>query len=81
MNYNNPELRDVLAGEYVLGTLRGKARARFERLLAMDASLRDRVERWEVLLAAPLTNVEPLEPPGGVWRKLASKIGAQDTDS
>ena len=42
MNYNNPELRDVLAGEYVLGTLRGKARARFERLLAMDASLRDR---------------------------------------
>ena len=30
MNYQRPELIDRLASEYVLGTLRGPARQRFE---------------------------------------------------
>lgn len=33
MNYRNPERIDRLAAEYALGTLRGPARRRFERLL------------------------------------------------
>ena len=43
MNYTDPELRDRLAAEYALGTLRGPARKRFERLLADDRGLRDLV--------------------------------------
>ena len=42
MNYQDPTLRTRLAKEYVLGTLQGAARQRFERLLRYDAALRDR---------------------------------------
>ena len=46
MNYGDPTLRDHLAAEYALGTLRGRARRRFERLMAEDAGLRALVEAF-----------------------------------
>lgn len=46
MKYDNDELRNKLAGEYVLGTLHGYARARFESLLKYDANLRRIVADW-----------------------------------
>ncbi len=47
MNYQNPELRDRLAAEYALGTLRGAARRRFQRLMKDDPALRDLTLGWE----------------------------------
>src|SRR5213592_2619358 len=47
MNYDRPELRDRLASEYVLGTLHGRARQRFQRLMKDDPALRAAVEFWE----------------------------------
>ena len=48
MRYRNkPELQQRLAAEYVLGTLRGRARARFQEWLRRDAALRRVVEAWE----------------------------------
>ena len=47
MRYGNPQLRDKLASEYVLGTLRGRARARFESVMRYDPSLRSLVTAWE----------------------------------
>ena len=50
MNYADPELRDRLAAGYALGTLRGRARKRFERLLAEDSRLAELTEDWELRL-------------------------------
>ena len=40
MDYGRRELADRLAAEYVLGTLRGPARRRFDSLLAAHPALR-----------------------------------------
>ncbi|MFK7996533.1 MAG: anti-sigma factor [Granulosicoccus sp.] len=46
---NSPDERwwSVRAGEYVLGTLRGKDLELFERILAHDTSIQAEVARWE----------------------------------
>lgn len=77
MNYNDPELQQKLAGEYVLGTLRGLARARFERLLLRDDALRDAVAAWQTRLM-PLTDaLRPIDPPPRVWRRIRERLGMQ----
>ena len=77
MKYNDPELRQKLASEYVLGTLHGRARARFERLLLSDASLRDEVAAWQTRLM-PLADALPsVTPPSRVWRNIKTRLGMQ----
>lgn len=76
MNYDSPKLRDMLAAEYALGTLHGRARRRFERLLARDETLRQLVEQWQQRLA-PLDYVVPAQqPPERVWLAIARRIAA-----
>lgn len=77
VNYGNQTLRELLAGEYVLGLLRGAARRRFERLLIEDARLRAEVAAWEEKFAAWNHGLKPLTPPSSVWRKLQSRIKAE----
>lgn len=72
------ELADRLAAEYVLGTLRGAARARFERWLVSgaageQASLRAAVRRWEDRLAHLADGVAPVDPSPRVWREIARR--------
>jgi anti-sigma-K factor RskA len=52
------ELREHLCAEYVLGTLRGAARRRFEHWLAVDAGLRRAVSEWQDRLS-PLAGIAP----------------------
>ncbi|MGH8363217.1 MAG: anti-sigma factor [Gammaproteobacteria bacterium] len=77
MNYGNQNLRELLAGEYVLGLLRGAARRRFERLLIEDARLRAEVTVWEEKFAAWNRGLRPLAPPTSVWRRLQARIEAE----
>ena len=42
-----PELRERLAAEYALGTLRGRARQRLRRWMREDAALAAAVEQWQ----------------------------------
>lgn len=67
MDYARPELADRLAAEYVLGTLRGPARRRFQALLEAHPALRSAVRRWEVQLAPLSESVAPVVPPERVW--------------
>lgn len=79
MNYLRPELLDKLAAEYVLGTLRGLARKRFERLLAEQATARLHVKEWETRLASLAVAIPAVEPPRRVWRAIESRIQAERT--
>ena len=74
MKYQDPALRDKLAAEYVLGTLRGRARARFRLLLRYDPALRRAVEAWEDRLLPMALGVPEVAPPAEVWNKIQDRI-------
>jgi anti-sigma-K factor RskA len=68
MNYRDPKLRDLLAGEYAMGLLPPRARARFERLMAGDAELQRLVADWQQRLAPVDRTAPPVAPPRRIWR-------------
>ena len=72
--YKNPELRDRLAAEYVLGTLRGRARARFESLARYDPALRDLVAGWEARITPLSHAADAIAPPPRVWQAVSRRI-------
>ena len=77
MDYANPRLADALAAQYVAGTLRGRARRRFEALLSAHATLRAAVRRWQDRLM-PLTAVlAPQSPPLRVWQGVERTLWPQ----
>jgi anti-sigma-K factor RskA len=74
MKLAHPELRNSLASEYVLGTMKGAARRRFEEYLRRDPALRHEVTRWENHLI-PLTNRLPsVEPSARVWSRIEAQL-------
>lgn len=75
MNLSNPNVVERLAAEYVTGTLRGQARARFERLLAGDAVAQRAVMGWEERLAPLALRVPAVEPHPDTWRQIARRTG------
>lgn len=77
MNYLRPELLDNLAAEYVLGTLRGLARKRFERVLAEHATARAYRGEWEERLARLALAVPEIQPPPRLWRAIQARIFAE----
>lgn len=70
----SPELLDQLAAQYVLGTLRGAARARFRRWMREDAAVARAVLAWEDRLAPMAVAVRPVTPPRRVWDGIAERI-------
>ena len=79
MKYENRNLRRLLAGEYALGTLRGAARRRFERLARTDAAVRAELRFWELRLAALAQRISPVPAPPTAWISLQRRIEAGNT--
>jgi anti-sigma-K factor RskA len=77
MRYDNPQLRDKLAAEYVLGTLRGAARARFQSLMRYDPGLRSLVADWEGRLTPLARAGADIAPPARVWHALSQRLGSE----
>lgn len=75
MNYNNQTLIDELAAQYVLGTLRGAARRRFERLCQQESAALIAVRRWEDNLIDLAAAITPVRPPASVWRGVQQRLG------
>jgi len=73
MRYDNRELRERLAAEYILGTLPNRSRRRFERLIAEDPALATVVAHWADRLAPLDTAAPPEEPPARVWRAVEAR--------
>jgi len=77
MRYGNPQLRDKLAAEYALGTLRGRARARFEALMRYDPPLRSLVTDWEDKLTPLARAGADIAPPARVWSALSQRLAGE----
>ena len=69
--------RELLAGEYVLGTLDAAAR----RELEADAGMRREIHAWERRLAPLALRVAPVAPRPLVWLNLRHAIGVDATRS
>jgi len=76
MRYDDPKLRELLAGRYILGTMAPLARARFERVMAGDATVAREVGDWAERFAPIDEATAPVAPPGALWRRIEAEIGA-----
>lgn len=73
MKSANRELVDRLAGEYVLGTLRGRARRRFERWL-VSPQVGAIVKTWEDRLSGLEPTLRGVTPPAAAWRGIEDRL-------
>jgi anti-sigma-K factor RskA len=76
--YHHANAVDQLASAYVLGTLQGRARRRFEAVLHSQpqrALVTDAVERWTQRLAPMLTTLAPMQPSAALWGSIAQRAG------
>jgi anti-sigma-K factor RskA len=74
MDYSRPDRADRLAAEYVLGTLRGPARRRFDALLAAHPALREAVAAWRRRLEPLSASVDEVAPPEAVWARIEARL-------
>lgn len=75
MNYLKEERLNALAAEYVVGTLRGKARLRYQKLMMQYQAVTDATAQWEQYLTGFAENLPPITPPEHVWEQIQIKLG------
>jgi len=73
---NGASDRDVLAGEYVLGTLAPDERARAQALLEAEPTFAEQVHGWERRLDDLNVMVDAVEPPSELWEQVRARIGS-----
>ncbi|MBE0380184.1 MULTISPECIES: anti-sigma factor [Pseudoalteromonas] len=77
MNYDNQKLIDMLAAEYVLGTLKGPARKRFQRLMLSSNRVREATWMWEQHLNNLASSIKSVAPDSHVWERISQRIEPQ----
>lgn len=74
MDYSRQTLADRLAADYVMGTLRGPARRRFEALLLAHPALRNAVHDWQTRLGVLSADITPVAPSPQVWAGIQQRL-------
>lgn len=75
MNYLTDERQHALSSEYVLGSLHGSARVRFQRLLMQHNSLRHTLWHWESRLNELGGALPEVQPAPEVWERIQTRLG------
>ncbi|HEV7369421.1 anti-sigma factor [Arenibaculum sp.] len=65
---------DLRAAEYVLGTLRGAERRRFEAELRSNPVLGEQVAAWQERLSGLAGTVRPVAPPPDLWSRIEREV-------
>ncbi len=73
MRYTSPEVLEHLASAYVLGTLVGGARRRFERLQRDRADVRGLVAQWGNRLGQLAVSVPTQQPSDQLWTAISAR--------
>ena len=66
---------DALCAEYLLGTLRGGARRRFERALRDEPLVALRLRHWQTTATPRYSKMMEVQPPARLWRDLQRDLG------
>lgn len=72
---------DILAAEYVLGSMDSDARALMRDRLATDGALQAAVQAWERRLSILSAEEVPIAPPSGLWEKLSDALDAVEAEA
>ena len=65
---------DALCGEYLIGTLRGAARRRFERALKEEPGVARQLEHWQRFTPGRYTQMVESQPPAQGWQRLEREL-------
>jgi len=68
-------LLDALCGEYLVGTMRGRPRRRFERALKREPLVAARLAYWQRTYAPRPSNEMRVQPDPKTWHRLESELG------
>ncbi len=71
--HEHPSLVDKLASSYVLGTLQGHARNRFEAVMQTRANVAAAVSDWSERLGPLHMALPSLEPKASLWQSIAKQ--------
>jgi anti-sigma-K factor RskA len=72
----DPEERDAVAGEYVLGTLSRDEHAEVDQALAQNPALQSDVYAWQDRLLSLSKRATPLSPRAQLWQRIDATLGA-----
>lgn len=81
MNTANDELIDQLAQRYVVGTMRGRARRRFEAYAGHSFAARDAIWKWEAHFAPLAWSLPPVPPSELTWPRIRAALRRRARES
>jgi anti-sigma-K factor RskA len=70
-----PDNDDIVAAEYVLGTMDASARAAFSARIARDPGLARAIDAWRMRLSPLADDIAPVAPPMHLWHRVRARAG------